>query len=65
MASNGEDSVQTNSAHHLGNGTKHILLNAFDMSTIGHLSPGQWKVCVLSIDFWVQFWLNFSLESDG
>ncbi|KAI0182380.1 luciferase-like domain-containing protein [Xylaria flabelliformis] len=22
---------------------KHILLNAFDMSTIGHLSPGQWK----------------------
>lgn len=26
-------------------GKKHILLNAFDMSTIGHLSPGQWKVC--------------------
>jgi hypothetical protein len=24
---------------------KHILLNAFDMSgTLGHLSPGQWKV---------------------
>lgn len=23
---------------------KHILLNAFDMSTVGHLSPGQWKV---------------------
>lgn len=23
---------------------KEILLNAFDMSTIGHLSPGQWKV---------------------
>lgn len=23
----------------------HILLNAFDMSTVGHLSPGQWKVC--------------------
>jgi hypothetical protein len=22
----------------------HILLNAFDMSTVGHLSPGQWKV---------------------
>ncbi|RMD44889.1 hypothetical protein DV735_g358, partial [Chaetothyriales sp. CBS 134920] len=22
---------------------KYILLNAFDMSTIGHLSPGQWK----------------------
>jgi hypothetical protein len=23
---------------------KVILINAFDMSTIGHLSPGQWKV---------------------
>lgn len=23
---------------------KQLLLNAFDMSTIGHLSPGQWKV---------------------
>jgi hypothetical protein len=23
---------------------KEILLNAFDMSTVGHLSPGQWKV---------------------
>lgn len=22
---------------------KRILLNAFDMSTVGHLSPGQWK----------------------
>lgn len=29
--------------HDLGNGRKHIILNAFDMSTIGHLSPGQWK----------------------
>lgn len=28
----------------LGSGKKQILLNAFDMSTIGHLSPGQWKV---------------------
>ncbi|KAH8881376.1 Nitrilotriacetate monooxygenase component A/pristinamycin IIA synthase subunit A [Thozetella sp. PMI_491] len=25
------------------NGKKHILLNAFDMSTVGHLSPGQWR----------------------
>jgi hypothetical protein len=25
-------------------GRNHILLNAFDMSTVGHLSPGQWKV---------------------
>lgn len=23
---------------------KQILLNAFDMSTVEHLSPGQWKV---------------------
>jgi alkanesulfonate monooxygenase SsuD/methylene tetrahydromethanopterin reductase-like flavin-dependent oxidoreductase (luciferase family) len=22
---------------------KKILINAFDMSTVGHLSPGQWK----------------------
>lgn len=27
-------------------GKKQILLNAFDMSTVGHLSPGQWKVCL-------------------
>lgn len=26
------------------NERKQILLNAFDMSTVGHLSPGQWKV---------------------
>jgi hypothetical protein len=25
-------------------GKRQILLNAFDMSTVGHLSPGQWKV---------------------
>lgn len=36
--------AQTEGQHDLGNGRKHILLNAFDMSTIGHLSPGQWKV---------------------
>jgi hypothetical protein len=27
-----------------GQSKKEILLNAFDMSTVGHLSPGQWKV---------------------
>lgn len=32
----------------LGNGKKQIFLNAFDMSTVGHLSPGQWKVCYIS-----------------
>lgn len=38
--------AHTNGTTHV-NGTrpeKPILLNAFDMSTIGHLSPGQWKV---------------------
>ena len=29
---------------------KRILINAFDMSTVGHLSPGQWKVSAC-IDF--------------
>jgi len=33
----------TNGTHDLGFGKKHILINAFDMSTVGHLSPGQWK----------------------
>ncbi|RAO72341.1 uncharacterized protein BHQ10_008353 [Talaromyces amestolkiae] len=38
---------------------KHILLNAFDMSTVGHLSPGQWKnpadksATKRSLDYWV------------
>lgn len=30
--------------HEVPGGKKQILLNAFDMSTVGHLSPGQWKV---------------------
>lgn len=30
-------------------GKKQILLNAFDMSTVGHLSPGQWKVSGLYV----------------
>jgi hypothetical protein len=36
------DASQDGSA--ANNGKKQILLNAFDMSTVGHLSPGQWKV---------------------
>ncbi|CAK7234514.1 hypothetical protein SCUCBS95973_008961 [Sporothrix curviconia] len=31
------------STHDLGNGKTRIFLNAFDMSTVGHLSIGQWK----------------------
>ncbi|KAG8166090.1 hypothetical protein KVR01_004642 [Diaporthe batatas] len=38
-----DGTAQLDGQHDLGNGRKHILLNAFDMSTIGHLSPGQWK----------------------
>ena len=44
MAENGVHAQATNGHHDLGNNKKHILLNAFDMSTVGHLSPGQWKV---------------------
>lgn len=48
-----------------GNGTnghkkkKQILLNAFDMSTVGHLSPGQWKnpkdksATKRGLDYWI------------
>ncbi|KAK5130039.1 hypothetical protein LTR08_002513 [Meristemomyces frigidus] len=38
---------------------KHILINAFDMSTIGHLSPGQWKqpgdqsTTKRRLDYWI------------
>ncbi|KAJ5081692.1 Nitrilotriacetate monooxygenase component A/pristinamycin IIA synthase subunit A [Penicillium alfredii] len=43
-----------------GTGKKQILLNAFDMSTVGHLSPGQWKnpkdksATKRSLDYWVE-----------
>ena len=46
--------------HDLGNGKKHILLNAFDMSTVGHLSPGQWKNPVdksatkRQLEYWIE-----------
>ncbi|KAI1781080.1 luciferase-like domain-containing protein [Hypoxylon cercidicola] len=39
---------------------KSILLNAFDMSTVGHLSPGQWMNPVdksatkRSLDYWIE-----------
>lgn len=43
-----KDNGTTQNGHENGNGIrngkKKILLNAFDMSTVGHLSPGQWKV---------------------
>lgn len=39
VASGQNGSIGTNA-----NGKKQILINAFDMFTVGHLSPGQWKV---------------------
>lgn len=44
MGDNTAEVPTQNGTHDLGNGKKHMLLNAFDMSTIGHMSPGQWKV---------------------
>jgi hypothetical protein len=46
-SSNGGEAGQETSSTEPQNGhqKKQILLNAFDMSTVGHLSPGQWKVC--------------------
>jgi hypothetical protein len=38
------EETRTNSAWHGTPSRKEIILNAFDMSTVGHLSPGQWKV---------------------
>jgi hypothetical protein len=38
---------------------KKVLLNAFDMSTVGHLSPGQWKnpkdrsATKRKLDYWI------------
>jgi alkanesulfonate monooxygenase SsuD/methylene tetrahydromethanopterin reductase-like flavin-dependent oxidoreductase (luciferase family) len=39
------ESSQTNGANGISGAQpkKKILINAFDMSTVGHLSPGQWK----------------------
>ncbi|GCB21518.1 dimethyl-sulfide monooxygenase [Aspergillus awamori] len=48
--------ISTDSSH---NGKKQILLNAFDMSTVGHLSPGQWKnpadksATKRKLDYWI------------
>ncbi|OJJ44109.1 hypothetical protein ASPZODRAFT_122387 [Penicilliopsis zonata CBS 506.65] len=44
----------------LDNGKRQILLNAFDMSTVGHLSPGQWKnpkdksAAKRRLDYWIE-----------
>jgi alkanesulfonate monooxygenase SsuD/methylene tetrahydromethanopterin reductase-like flavin-dependent oxidoreductase (luciferase family) len=48
-----------NGANGTSNAHKKILINAFDMSTVGHLSPGQWKnpedksFTKRKLDYWV------------
>ncbi|PGG99686.1 hypothetical protein AJ79_08461 [Helicocarpus griseus UAMH5409] len=55
-------SSETNNELHVENGNnkkEEILLNAFDMSTVGHLSPGQWKdpedksATKRKLDYWI------------
>ncbi|KAK3317526.1 coenzyme dependent N5,N10-methylene tetrahydromethanopterin reductase [Cercophora scortea] len=60
MADNQAVPPQDAGVHDLGNGKKHIILNAFDMSTIGHLSPGQWKnpadksTTKRTLEYWIE-----------
>ncbi|OAL04497.1 Nitrilotriacetate monooxygenase component A/pristinamycin IIA synthase subunit A [Phaeosphaeriaceae sp. SRC1lsM3a] len=50
---------KTISANGVGHARKKILINAFDMSTVGHLSPGQWKnpkdksATKRKLDYWI------------
>ncbi|ETI22259.1 hypothetical protein G647_06332 [Cladophialophora carrionii CBS 160.54] len=52
-------SIQESNGSHEGV-KKQILLNAFDMSTVGHLSPGQWKnpkdksATKRKLDYWIE-----------
>ncbi|KAI9148330.1 Dimethyl-sulfide monooxygenase [Paramyrothecium foliicola] len=59
-------------ADHIANGArskKKILINAFDMSTVGHLSPGQWKnpVDKSATKRDLQYWIDLAklLERGG
>ncbi|KAK3689297.1 HK97 family phage prohead protease [Podospora appendiculata] len=60
MADNPAAPSRDPGVHDLGNGKKHIILNAFDMSTIGHLSPGQWKnpadksTTKRTLEYWIE-----------
>ncbi|KAL2172329.1 hypothetical protein VTG60DRAFT_6168 [Thermothelomyces hinnuleus] len=57
---NGTTTPPANGTQDAGSGKKQILLNAFDMSTIGHLSPGQWKNPVdksatkRNLEYWIE-----------
>lgn len=54
-----ESEPTTNGTTSSGGTQKKILINAFDMSTVGHLSPGQWKnptdksATKRSLDYWI------------
>lgn len=51
--------VRTNGISDTPGQHKKILINAFDMSTVGHLSPGQWKnpqdrsATKRKLDYWI------------
>ncbi|KAF7562606.1 hypothetical protein G7046_g1512 [Stylonectria norvegica] len=69
MAAVSDTAPSTGIENRLGNGKKHVILNAFDMSTIGHLSPGQWKnpedksATKRDLNYWIE--LAKLLESGG
>jgi hypothetical protein len=48
-----------NGSNGITSAKKKILINAFDMSTVGHLSPGQWKnpkdksASKRKLDYWI------------
>lgn len=52
--------MAANKSNGNSNGKKQILLNAFDMSTVGHLSPGQWKnpadksATKRNLEYWIE-----------
>ncbi|KAF2845157.1 coenzyme dependent N5,N10-methylene tetrahydromethanopterin reductase [Plenodomus tracheiphilus IPT5] len=56
---NGHISASQNITNGSSTSKKKILLNAFDMSTVGHLSPGQWKnpndksATKRRLDYWI------------
>ncbi|KAK0610150.1 luciferase-like domain-containing protein [Bombardia bombarda] len=60
MADNHTTQAETNGVQKAESAKKQILLNAFDMSTIGHLSPGQWKNPVdrsatkRNLEYWIE-----------
>ncbi|KAL6704540.1 hypothetical protein ACN47E_008169 [Coniothyrium glycines] len=56
---NGTNGTKNKNSSANGAAKKKILINAFDMSTVGHLSPGQWKnpkdksATKRKLDYWI------------